>query len=112
MLKVEDYARIRLAHRDGMSIRAIARKFGHSRHTIRKLLNEATPKPYTLTAPRPKRKLIDSFQQLIDEILESDLTAPRKQRHTAKRIFTRLRDEHGFLSVWLNCSLRSFRRIS
>lgn len=97
MLKVEDYARIRLAHRDGMSIRAIARKFGHSRHTIRKLLNEATPKPYTLTAPRAKRKLIDSFQQLIDEILESDLTAPRKQRHTAKRIYTRLRDEHGFV---------------
>ena len=33
---------------------------------------------------------------MIDRILEDDHKAPRKQRHTAKRIFERLRDEHGF----------------
>lgn len=97
MLTVDEYARIRLAHRDGMSIRALARMYGHSRHTIRKVLREATPTGYTLSAPRAKRKLTESFQEIIDEILEADKSAPKKQRHTAKRIFVRLRDEHGFV---------------
>jgi transposase len=96
MLKVEHYARIRLAHRDGMSIRQIARTFGHSRQKIRQVLDESAPKPYTLARPRPCRKLTESFQKIIDEILVSDQSAPKKQRHTAKRIFDRLRDEHGF----------------
>ena len=42
MLTVEDYAKIRRAHRDGMSIRAIARTFGHSRHKIRQVLEESS----------------------------------------------------------------------
>lgn len=96
MLKVDDYARIRLAHRDGMSIRQIARTFGHSRQKIRQVLNEPVPKPYTLARPRPCRKLTESFQAIIDEILASDIDAPKKQRHTAKRIFDRLQCEHGF----------------
>ena len=96
MLKVEEYARIRLAHRDGMSIRALARKFGHSRHTIRKVLNESAPRPYTLREPREKRKFTQEFQDFVDQILESDRTAPKKQRHTIKRIHIRLREELGF----------------
>ena len=96
MLKVEHYARIRLAHRDGMSIRQIARTFGHSRQKIRQVLNEPVPTPYTLARPRPCRKLTESFQKIIDEILVSDQSAPKKQRHTAKRIFDRLQVEHGF----------------
>jgi transposase len=55
MLKVEHYARIRLAHRDGMSIRQIARTFAHSRQKIRQVLNEPVPMPYTLARPRPCR---------------------------------------------------------
>ena len=97
MLTVDESARIRLAHRDGMSVRELARTYGHSRHTIRKVLCEATPKGYTLSAPRSKRKLTESFQEIINEILETDKCAPKKQRHTAKRIFDRLRDEHGFV---------------
>jgi transposase len=73
MLKVDDYARIRLAHRDGMSIRQIARTFGHSRQKIRQVLNEPTPKPYTLLAPRPGRKLTDPLKRIIDGILTEDL---------------------------------------
>lgn len=96
MLKVDDYARIRLAHRDGMSIRQIARTFGHSRHKIRQVIHEPVPKPYTLAQPRACRKLTEPFQQIIDEILTSDQSAPKKQRHTAKRIFDRLKVEHGF----------------
>ena len=68
MLKVDAYARIRLAHRDGMSIRAIARTFGRSRHKIRQVLKESAPQPYTLNQPRSKPKLTKSFQQIIDEI--------------------------------------------
>lgn len=96
MLKVEEYARIRLAHRDGMSIRNIARTFGHSRLTIRKVLEESTPKPYTLRQPRVGRKLVAGLREIIDEILKSDASAPRKQRHTAQRIFDRLKAEHGY----------------
>ena len=51
MLKVEDYGRIRRAHRDGMSIREIAQTFGHSRRKIRQAL-VAEPRPYTLSLPR------------------------------------------------------------
>ena len=47
MLTVEDYARIRRAHRDGMTIRAIARQFGHSRRKIREVLKEPEPRGYT-----------------------------------------------------------------
>jgi transposase len=96
VLNVDDYARIRLAHRDGMSIREIARTFGHSRFKIRQVLKDAVPKPYTLRQPRAKRCLGETLQQAIDEILEADRVAPKKQRHTAKRIFDRLKQEHQF----------------
>ena len=43
--------------------------------------------------PRPTR--LDPYKPLIDEMLRADLDAPRKQRHTVKRIFERLLDEHG-----------------
>jgi transposase len=96
MLKVDEYARIRLAHRDGMSIRKIARTYGHSRHTVRKVLDESIPKPYTLRRPRPGRKLGDDLRRVIDDILKSDESAPKKQRHTAQRICDRLKAEHGY----------------
>jgi transposase len=79
-----------------MSIREIARTFGHSRFKIRQVLAEAVPRPYTLRQPRVKRCLGETFQRVIDEILETDRTAPKKQRHTAKRIFDRLKQEHRF----------------
>jgi len=95
MLTVDDYGRIRRAYRDGMSIRAIARTFRHSRPKIRQVLVEPEPTAYTLTAERPAPKL-GPFKQLIDQILTDDQQAPRKQRHTAAQIFRRLRDEHGY----------------
>ena len=51
------------------------------------------PPGYQLKQPRPKRKL-DPFLRIIHEILERDRQAPRKQRHTAQRIFDRLVSEH------------------
>jgi len=93
MLQLKDYARIRRAHRDGMSVRAIARQFGHSRRKVREVLKQPEPKPYTRTKPAHAPKLTEQFQQRIEEILQEDESAPRKQRHTAVLIFRRLSEE-------------------
>ncbi|QVL33868.1 hypothetical protein KIH39_08170 [Telmatocola sphagniphila] len=80
MVKVDEYARIRQAHRiDKMGIRALARTFHHSRRKIRQILDEPEPKPYQR---RAMPSLLDSFTAIIEEILRSDREAPRKQRHT------------------------------
>jgi transposase len=97
MLKVEDYGRIRRAHRDGMCIREIARTFGHSRRKIRAVLAESEPRPYTLLLPRPRRVLTEVHQRWIEAILGADEQAPRKQRHTATHLFRRLRDEEQYV---------------
>ena len=54
MLTVDKYARIRQAHRDGMSIREIARTFHHSRRKVREVLASPEPKPFT----RPDRPMV------------------------------------------------------
>jgi transposase len=95
MLTVDDYAKIRLAHRDGMSIRAIARAFGHSRRKVRQVLAQAQPTPYTRTKP-PPAPVLGTFHGVIDALLAQDEQAPPKQRHTAMQLFRRLRDEHGY----------------
>jgi hypothetical protein len=46
-----------------------------------------------LTPTRPK---LDPYVGIIDQILEDDTKRLKKQRHTTKRIFERLRDEYGF----------------
>ena len=93
---MEDYGRIRRAHRDGMSIREIARKFRHSRYKVREVLQgSGEPQKYS-------RRETQSFPKLalvldrIREILTADESEPPKQRHTAMRLFERLRDEHGY----------------
>ena len=93
---MELYRKVRLACRDGMSERAAARHFGVSRESVRKMLEFSVPPGYRRTAPVRRPKL-DGFTGLIDEWLRGDRKDEhRKQRHTAKRIFERLRDEHGF----------------
>src|ERR1700733_11592615 len=95
MLTVDDYAKIRVAHRDGMSIRAIARTFGHSRRKVREILANPQPIPYTRVKPKPAPRL-GSFHAVIDAVLADDENAPPKQRHTAMQLFRRLRDEYGY----------------
>lgn len=95
MLTVDDYAKIRLAHRDGMSIREIARTFGHSRRKVREVLAHPQPKPYTRTKA-PPAPVLGNFHAVIDAILAEDEQAPPKQRHTAMQLFRRLRDEHAY----------------
>src|ERR1035438_5465775 len=95
MVTVDDYGRIRLAHRDGLSIRAIGAAYGYSRQTIRKALKQAEPTAYTLGQPRAA-PVLGAYHTLIDGILEADEHAPPKQRHTAMQVFRRLRDEQQY----------------
>jgi hypothetical protein len=96
MYSVELYARVRRAcHVDGLSERAAARLFGIDRKTVSKILEHSVPPGYRRSKP-PGRPKLDPFIPIIDQILEADRSLPKKQRHTAQRIFERLRDEHGF----------------
>src|SRR5262249_43109461 len=82
-------------HRDGLSIRAIARTFGHSRRKIRAILANPQPKSYTRTQP-PAAPVLGAFHAVIDAVLAADETAPPKQRHTAMQLYRRRRDAHGY----------------
>ncbi len=96
MYAVEVYAAVRrFVFIEGKSRREAARVFGLSRETVAKMCRFSLPPGYTRTRPARKPKL-GSLLPVIDAILEADRGAPVKQRHTAKRIFERLRDEHGF----------------
>ena len=96
MYPVELYSKIRRAcHVEGMSIREAARVFGVHRKTVRKVLRYSVPPGYQRSV-EPRRPKLDGFTGVIDQILETDGSSPRKQRHTSKRIYERLRDEYGF----------------
>jgi transposase len=96
MFKVELYGRVRRAVRvEGRSERAVALEFGISRETVRKMLRYAVPPGYQRQQP-VKRPRLGPWLGAIDAILEEDKRRPAKQRHTAKRIFERLRTEYAF----------------
>ena len=93
---MEIYGRVRRAVRvEGRSQRAVAREFGLSRETVRKMLRYAVPPGYQRQQPI-KRPKLGPWVGVIDAILEDDRQRPAKQRHTAKRIFERLKEEHVF----------------
>jgi len=78
---------------NGLSKRAACEKYNLGWHTLQKILEHSEPPGYRLKEPRP---VLAAALPIIHEILESDQKAPKKQRHTAKRIFERLKAEHGF----------------
>ena len=97
MFAVEIYAAVRrFVFVEGKSRREAARVFGLSRDTIAKMCRYSVPPGY-VRSKEPEKPKLGPLVPVIDAILESDKTAPPKQRHTAKRIFERLRIEHGFL---------------
>jgi transposase len=92
---VEQFEAIRRDHaREGLSIRELARRHGVHRRAVRQALESAVPPPKRPPVSRPAPKL-GAFRAVIDEWLEADREAPRKQRHTARRIWQRLVEEHG-----------------
>lgn len=95
MLKVDQYSYIRTAHRVyGKKIKQIARETGHSKNTIKKVLRgeyngykQRSRQPYPILEP---------YLKIIDQWLKEDKQHPKKQRHTAVRVFNRLKQEHDF----------------
>lgn len=96
MLTVDQFAQIRQARRDGLTIRQIADQLGHSSKTILKALQDSEPTPYRLENARTA-PVFGPFRAIVDAILAADENAPRKQRHTASQIFRRLRAEYGYV---------------
>lgn len=93
--RVELFEQIRRDRdREGLSERGLARRYRVGRGTVRQALASAVPPARKRPENRPAPKL-GEFHGLIDEWLIADLLEPRKQRHTAKRIWQRLVDEHG-----------------
>nr|KIS29365.1 transposase [Novosphingobium sp. P6W]KIS29417.1 transposase [Novosphingobium sp. P6W] len=95
IFSVELYLKVRLACAEGLSQRSAAKRFNVSRDTVRKMLSFSSPPGYRRQAA-PCRPKLDGFVAIIDGWLDGDGGVPRKQRHTAKRVFDRLRQEHGF----------------
>ncbi len=80
---------------EGASKRSILRDYGIGHQALDKILENPEPPGYQVAHPRPKPKL-GPYLAVIDQILNDDRSAPVKQRHTARRIFERLRDEYGY----------------
>ena len=91
---MELFEEIRREYEFGVgTIVGVARKAGVHRRMVRQAVTSALPKPRKKTE-RPRLKLQAAIP-FIDEILQSDRQAPRKQRHTAHRIWVRLREERA-----------------
>jgi transposase len=96
MHTVELYAQVRrYVVVERHSQREAARTFGISRDMVAKMLRHALPPGYRRAVPAARPKL-EPFLDWIAQTLKADHQVHRKQRHTAKRIFERLRDEHGY----------------
>jgi len=97
----------------GVSKRAIIRETGLHHSTLRKILENTEPPGYRQTAPRPALKL-DPHRDWIAQVLRDDRDVHKKQRHTARRVFTRLRDERGYAGgeTAVKDLVRELRRVS
>src|SRR5712672_755955 len=96
MKRVELYGQVRRAvYVEGVSRREAARRFGIDPRTVAKMLAFSVPPGYRRSRP-PARPKLDPFVGIIERILVEDKGQPAKPQHTSKRIFERLRDEHGY----------------
>lgn len=96
MLGMVDVELIKQMKRKERSVREISRMTGWSRQTVRKHLAAPAEEPvYRIESPRPS-PVMDPYLDIVRKWLEDDESAPRKQRHTARRIYDRLVDEYGF----------------
>jgi hypothetical protein len=110
--KVELFAAIRRdARLEGLGVRALAHKYGVHRPTVREALTSACPANRASGCRRGGPAWIPS-NPAIDRMLWANLDAPRKQRHTVKRIFGRLVAEHELegISYSTVCNYVAVRR--
>ncbi|MGH3739295.1 MAG: IS21 family transposase, partial [Micromonosporaceae bacterium] len=77
---------------EGLSIRALADRYRVHRRTVRQALGSAVPP--RRRSPARRAPVLESVRRLIEGMLVEDLKAPPKRRHTARRVFERLVDEH------------------
>lgn len=90
---MEDWTKIRRQVLvEGVSKRKVLRETGLHWQTLEKMLTHSSPPGYRLSEPRAEPK-IGQFKDKIAQIIEADKDAPKKQRHTAKRIYERLRED-------------------
>ena len=94
MITMKQYEYVRVGCRVyGKSIRELSRETGHSRDTIRKILRDEY-KDYKIRDSQPY-SVLGQYREVIDEWLKADKDKPKKQRHTARRVFNRLVEEKG-----------------
>jgi len=95
MIKVSQYDYVRIAQRVyGKNIKEIARETGHSKNTIKNILkSQYTGYKHREHQPHP---VLEQYIPIIDSWLEQDKAQHKKQRHTAVRIYNRLKQEHGY----------------
>jgi transposase len=93
--RVELFEQIRRDRRvEKLSIRELADRHQVHRRTVRQALDNAVPPPRK-SYPRRPRPAIEAYVEIIDGWLVTDQGVPRKQRHTARRVWQRLVAEHG-----------------
>ena len=114
MRRVELFEIIRKDHEIlGLPIREIARKRGVHRRVVRQALQSAIP-PDRQPARRNRPVMTEEVRSFIDQILEKDKTAPRKQRHTARRIWQRVTEDPKLqctaAEVTVRCYVRERKR--
>jgi transposase len=91
---VEQFEHIRRAAREeGLSVRALARRYGVHRRAVRQALTDAVPP--VRKVPVRLAPVLGAHEDTVRRWLTEDLVAPRKQRHTARRVWQRLLDEEG-----------------
>jgi transposase len=93
---MELWSEIRRRVRTGeISMRQACAEYHLNFRTIRKIIRQPEPSPFHAPPPRPK-PVLGPFLAIVQQIIDEDRQAPPKQRHTARRIYERLRDEHGY----------------
>jgi transposase len=108
--RVELFEQIRRDQRaEASSIRELAARHGVHRRTVRQALASAVPPPRKAYSSRP-RPAIGRYAAVIDEWLLADQQVPRKQRHTARRVWQRLVAEHGATAAEVTVSRYVARR--
>ena len=96
--KVELFEQLRREHEFGVgTIAGVAAKFGVHRRMVRQAIAGALPPPHRY--PQRAKPKLDAVMAFIDQVLDADRRAPRKQRHTARRIHKRLLKEFPDVSV-------------